>query len=118
MYLVCRLLLEKKTIAAVASTGGSIHEALHIHAMPRPPGLRLKIEDFAELSLRTRILADVRPGGRYDAPAVAPDDAWSRESNWIDAATPGEGPSETLPLCSDVAFCGPASGITRAHAVP
>src|SRR5262249_59939685 len=54
-------------IAGVATTGGSTNAVLHLMAMAREAGLPLEIDDFDQVSSRTPLLGDMRPGGRYAA---------------------------------------------------
>ena len=60
----------ENAIAAVASSGGSTNGVLHLLAMAREGGIPLDIDDFDEISKRTPILADLKPGGRYAAADV------------------------------------------------
>ncbi|HZZ65431.1 MAG TPA: dihydroxy-acid dehydratase [Candidatus Baltobacteraceae bacterium] len=55
----------RNAIAVVAATGGSTNGVLHILALAREAGVPLRIEDFDDISSRTPIVADLRPGGRY-----------------------------------------------------
>jgi dihydroxy-acid dehydratase len=57
-------------IASVAASGGSTNAVLHLLAMARECGVPLRIEDFDEISKRTPILADLKPGGRFVAADV------------------------------------------------
>jgi dihydroxy-acid dehydratase len=54
-------------IAGVAATGGSTNAVLHLLAMAREAGVPLDIDDFNEISHRTPMIADLKPGGRYTA---------------------------------------------------
>src|SRR2546428_23984 len=54
-------------IAGVAASGGSTNAVLHLLAMAREAGVPLTIDDFDEVSKRTPLLADLKPGGRYVA---------------------------------------------------
>jgi dihydroxy-acid dehydratase len=54
-------------IAAVAATGGSTNAVLHLLALAREAGVRLKMDDFQKISQRTPLLADLKPGGRFVA---------------------------------------------------
>ncbi|GAC1631045.1 MAG: dihydroxy-acid dehydratase [Chloroflexota bacterium] len=54
-------------ITAVAATGGSTNAVLHLLAMARECGIDLRIGEFDEISKRTPLLADLKPGGRYAA---------------------------------------------------
>ncbi len=57
----------ENAIAGVAATGGSTNAVLHLLAMAREAGVELKIEDFDEVSRRTPMIADLKPGGKYTA---------------------------------------------------
>jgi dihydroxy-acid dehydratase len=57
----------ENAIAGVAATGGSTNAVLHLLAMAREAGVELKIEDFDEISSRTPLIADLKPGGKYTA---------------------------------------------------
>src|SRR3970282_478481 len=54
----------KNAIAAVAATGGSTNAVLHLLAIAREAGVKLKIDDFDRVSSRTPLIADLKPGGR------------------------------------------------------
>jgi dihydroxy-acid dehydratase len=54
-------------IAGVAASGGSTNAVLHLLAMAREAGVELKIEDFQEISERTPLFVDLKPGGQYVA---------------------------------------------------
>jgi dihydroxy-acid dehydratase len=55
-------------IASVAATGGSTNAVLHLLAIASDAGVPLNLEDFDEISAKTPILADLKPGGRFTAP--------------------------------------------------
>jgi dihydroxy-acid dehydratase len=57
----------ENAVAGVAATGGSTNAVLHLLAMARESGVDLKIEDFDEISKRTPLIADLKPGGKYTA---------------------------------------------------
>ena len=57
----------ENAIAAAAGTGGSTNSVLHLLALAREAGVPLEIEDFDQISRRTPIVADLKPGGRYVA---------------------------------------------------
>ena len=57
----------ENAIACVAATGGSTNAVLHLLAMAREVGVELSIDDFDLISRRTPLIADLRPGGRYNA---------------------------------------------------
>jgi dihydroxy-acid dehydratase len=48
-------------------TGGSTNAVLHLLAMAREAGVPLTIDDFDQISNRTPLIADLKPGGRYTA---------------------------------------------------
>jgi len=54
-------------IICAASTGGSTNVVLHLLALAREAGIPLSIGDFDEISERTPLIGDLRPGGRYVA---------------------------------------------------
>ena len=54
-------------IAAAVATGGSTNSVLHLLALAHEAGVELKIRDFDEISARTPLLADLKPGGRFVA---------------------------------------------------
>ncbi len=54
-------------IAGVAATGGSTNAVLHLLAIAHEVGVGLDIDDFDQISRRTPIIADLRPGGRFAA---------------------------------------------------
>ncbi len=57
----------ENAIAGVAATGGSTNAVLHLLAMAREAGVPLTIDDFDEISRRTPLIADLKPGGKYTA---------------------------------------------------
>jgi len=57
----------ENAIAAVAATGGSTNAVLHLLAIAREAGVELTIDDFDEISSRTPLIADLKPGGRFVA---------------------------------------------------
>ena len=57
----------ENAIAAVAASGGSTNGVLHLLAIAREAGVELALEDFDEISGRTPLLADLKPGGRFVA---------------------------------------------------
>jgi dihydroxy-acid dehydratase len=60
----------ENAIIAAAATGGSTNSVLHLLALAREAGVALTIDDFDAVSLRTPIIADLKPGGRYMAADV------------------------------------------------
>jgi dihydroxy-acid dehydratase len=57
-------------IAGVVATGGSTNAVLHLLAVAREAGVKLAIDDFDAMSLKTPLLADLKPWGRYTAPEM------------------------------------------------
>ena len=53
--------------AAVAATGGSTNAVLHLLAVAHEAEIPLVIDDFDRVSVRTPLLADLKPGGRFTA---------------------------------------------------
>lgn len=53
--------------AAASASGGSTNTVLHLLAMAREAGVRLSSHDIDEVSRRTPLLGDLKPGGRYTA---------------------------------------------------
>jgi dihydroxy-acid dehydratase len=62
--IITRAALEN-AIAGVAATGGSTNAVLHLLAIAGEAGVALSIDDFDEISRRTPLLADLKPGGRF-----------------------------------------------------
>jgi dihydroxy-acid dehydratase len=58
----------ENAIAAVMATGGSTNAVLHLLAVAREAGVALDIDDFDAISVRTPLLADMKPWGRFTAP--------------------------------------------------
>ncbi|HVC39906.1 MAG TPA: dihydroxy-acid dehydratase [Candidatus Dormibacteraeota bacterium] len=54
-------------VAGVMATGGSTNAVLHLMAIARDANISLPIDDFHEISQKTPWIADLRPGGRYNA---------------------------------------------------
>ncbi len=57
----------ENAIAMVAASGGSTNGVLHLLAIAREAGIELDIDVFEEVSGRTPLLADLKPGGNYVA---------------------------------------------------
>jgi dihydroxy-acid dehydratase len=55
-------------IAAIAASGGSTNGVLHLLAIAKEMGIPLSIDEFDEVSRRTPLLCDLKPGGQYVAP--------------------------------------------------
>ncbi len=64
--LITRKSLEN-AFCAVAMTGGSTNAVLHLLAVAREMGVKLSIEDFDRWSVKTPLLGDLKPGGKYVA---------------------------------------------------
>ncbi|MGI8715660.1 MAG: dihydroxy-acid dehydratase [Solirubrobacteraceae bacterium] len=58
----------ENAIAAIACSGGSTNGVLHLLALAREMDIELAIDDFDEISERTPLLCDLKPGGQYVAP--------------------------------------------------
>ena len=52
---------------SVAATAGSTNGVLHLVAIARELGIPFTIDDFDEISARTPVIADMKPGGRFVA---------------------------------------------------
>ena len=48
-------------IAAVAATGGSTNDVLHLLALAKEAGVELSLDDFDQISRKTPVIADLRP---------------------------------------------------------
>ncbi len=57
----------ENAIAAVCASGGSTNGVLHLLAVAKEAGVDLDLDVFEEVSRRTPLLADLKPGGRYVA---------------------------------------------------
>ncbi|MEQ9814739.1 MAG: dihydroxy-acid dehydratase [Azospirillaceae bacterium] len=64
--IVTRKALENAA-AVVAATGGSTNAALHLPAIAHEAGIRFTLDDVAEVLKRTPHIANLRPGGLYNA---------------------------------------------------
>ena len=60
----------ENAISGVMATGGSTNAVLHLLAMAHDFGVQLSLDDFARISRRTPVLADLRPWGTYTAPEM------------------------------------------------
>jgi dihydroxy-acid dehydratase len=58
----------ENAIASIATTGGSTNGVLHFLAIAREFGIELELADFQEISRRTPMFVDLKPGGRFVAP--------------------------------------------------
>jgi dihydroxy-acid dehydratase len=52
------------------ATGGSTNAVLHLLAIAKESGVRIKIDDFDRISKKTPILANLRPWGDFTAPEM------------------------------------------------
>ena len=57
----------ENAIACACASGGSTNVVLHLLAVAREAGIELEIDDFEQISKRTPLLADLKPGGRFVA---------------------------------------------------
>jgi len=57
----------ENAISSIATTGGSTNGVLHLLALAKEAEIPLKIDDFQEISSRTPLLVDLKPGGQYVA---------------------------------------------------
>ena len=57
----------ENAIASVAASGGSTNSVLHLLAIAVECGIPLEIEEFDQISKRTPLLCDLKPGGRFMA---------------------------------------------------
>jgi dihydroxy-acid dehydratase len=57
----------ENAIAAIACSGGSTNGVLHLLAVAREAGIELNIDDFDDISSRTPLICDLKPGGRFVA---------------------------------------------------
>ncbi len=64
--IITRASLEN-AIASVAASGGSTNAVLHLIAIAHEAGILLSVDDFDNISAKTPLLCDLKPGGRYVA---------------------------------------------------
>jgi dihydroxy-acid dehydratase len=57
----------ENAIASVAATGGSTNGVLHMLAIAREAGVPLAIDEFDAIAARTPVIADLKPGGKWNA---------------------------------------------------
>ncbi|MCH7907415.1 MAG: dihydroxy-acid dehydratase, partial [Chloroflexi bacterium] len=55
----------ENAVALVVSMGGSTNSALHLPAIAYEMGIELTLKDIHDISMRTPLLADMKPSGRY-----------------------------------------------------
>ncbi|MFC4856878.1 dihydroxy-acid dehydratase [Actinophytocola glycyrrhizae] len=57
----------RNAMTAVAASGGSTNAVLHLLAVAAETGVVVDIDDMDEISARTPLICDLRPGGRFVA---------------------------------------------------
>jgi dihydroxy-acid dehydratase len=57
----------ENAITGVMASGGSTNGVLHLLAIAREAGVPLRIDDFDRISMRSPIIADLKPSGRFVA---------------------------------------------------
>lgn len=57
-------------VAAVAASGGSTNAVLHLLAVAHEAKVNLSLSDVDEISRRTPLICDLKPGGQYAASAL------------------------------------------------
>jgi dihydroxy-acid dehydratase len=55
----------ENAVMVVVAMGGSTNTSLHLPAIAHEAGIDLTLEDIHEISMRTPLLADMKPGGRF-----------------------------------------------------
>lgn len=55
----------ENAVTLVVAMGGSTNTSLHLPAIAHEAGIDLTLEDIHEISMRTPLLADMKPGGKY-----------------------------------------------------
>ncbi len=55
----------ENAVTLVVAMGGSTNTALHLPAIAQEAGIDLTLEDIHEISMRTPLLADMKPGGKH-----------------------------------------------------
>ncbi len=55
----------ENAVALVVAMGGSTNTALHLPAIAHEAGIELTLDDIHAISMRTPLIADMKPGGRY-----------------------------------------------------
>ena len=58
----------RNAAVAATATAGSTNTVLHLLAIAREAGFHFALDEFDEISQRTPVLGDLKPGGRYMAP--------------------------------------------------
>ena len=55
----------ENAVKVVVAMGGSTNTTLHLPAIAHEAGVELTLKDIHEISLRTPLIADMKPGGKY-----------------------------------------------------
>ena len=55
----------ENAVAVVVAMGGSTNTTLHLPAIAHEAGVELTLKDIHDISLRTPLIADMKPGGKY-----------------------------------------------------
>ena len=55
----------ENAVSLVVAMGGSTNTALHLPAIAYEAGIDLNLQDIHDISMRTPLLVDMKPGGRY-----------------------------------------------------
>lgn len=58
----------RNAAVAATATAGSTNTVLHLLAIAREAGFHFALDEFDEISQRTPVIGDLKPGGRYMAP--------------------------------------------------
>ena len=67
---ICTRKAFENAAVVVAATGGSTNGALHLPAMAHECGIEFDLFDVAEIFKKTPYIADLKPGGKYNAKDV------------------------------------------------
>ena len=55
----------ENAVTLVVAMGGSTNTALHLPAIAHEAGIDLTLDDIHAISMRTPLIADMKPGGKY-----------------------------------------------------
>jgi Dihydroxyacid dehydratase/phosphogluconate dehydratase len=55
----------ENAVTLVVAMGGSTNTALHLPAIANEIGIKLTLKDIHEISMKTPLLVDMKPGGKY-----------------------------------------------------
>lgn len=55
----------ENAVTLVVAMGGSTNTALHLPAIANDAGIKLTLDDIHKISMRTPLIADMKPGGKY-----------------------------------------------------